>query len=65
MLKTKMFTGYFVGDYGTSNRKFIDVDVEINEFLRKTDVEVIDIKYAVSVVGEEVWNNALMIYKLK
>ena len=65
MIETKLFTGYFEGEYGTIDRKYFDIDTEINEFLSKTDIEIIDIKYAVSVVNGESWNSALMIYKLK
>jgi hypothetical protein len=62
MIKTKIFTGYFTG--GLKDRVYIDADVEINQFLEKCSVEVIDIKYAVSVDLEgQSWNNCLMIYK--
>ncbi|MED3562369.1 sporulation protein Cse60 [Bacillus xiapuensis] len=62
MIKTKIFTGYFTNSI--KDRVFIDVDKEINQFLESNNIELIDIKYAVSVdLDGQSWNNALMIYK--
>lgn len=64
MIKTKLFSGYFTGTRNNNDRKFIDIDTEINDFLASNKVEIIDIKYAIAVgLDGESWNNALMIYK--
>lgn len=63
MLKTKLFTGYYTAGK-LSERRFIDVDEEINDFLAKQNVEMVDIKYTVHLDSDgNPWNNALMIYK--
>lgn len=62
MIKTKLFTGYFTGSGST--RTFIDVDTELNEFLEKEKVLLIDVKLSTCVDGDgESWNTALLIYK--
>ncbi|MFP7201923.1 hypothetical protein SFC08_13190 [Lysinibacillus halotolerans] len=62
MIKTKLFTGYYTGE--SCNRKFIDIDVEMNEFIAANDIEIVDIKLSVSVDNDGVaWDRALMIYR--
>jgi hypothetical protein len=62
MIKTKLFSGYFVNE--ENKRRFIDIDVEINNFLAANHFDLIDIKYSVAPdVNGEHWNYALMIYK--
>jgi len=61
-MKTKLFTGHFVGEK-LVDRRFIDVDAEINEFLAQEKVELVDIKLSTCAQGEEIWNTALLIYK--
>lgn len=64
MLKTKIFSGYYTQSNKVFDRRFIEVDVEINEFLEKNNVEVVDIKFTATVDGENTsWYHALMIYK--
>ena len=63
MIKTQLFSGYFTGIDG--KRRFVDIDTEINSFLENSgNIEVVDIKYVVSVDLEgKSWNKALLIYK--
>lgn len=65
MIQTKLFTGHFEGEIGTRERKFIDVDEEINEFISEYGIEVIDIKLNTTVDSDgDSWNHALVIYRL-
>lgn len=62
-MKTKLFTGYFV-EIEYSQRKYVDIDVEMNEFLEQNKVEIIDIKLSTSPDADgEIWSTALMLYK--
>ncbi|CAF1844549.1 sporulation protein Cse60 [Bacillus subtilis] len=63
MIKTKLFTGYFT--QGKSERQFIDIDTEMNQFFKENkDIEFINIKYGVVADGDgEAWHSALLIYK--
>ncbi|MEH7355110.1 hypothetical protein V7150_16250 [Neobacillus drentensis] len=62
MIKTKLFGGYYVGE--GKDRKWINIDKEINSFLEQNKVEVIDIKFSsVSFTDDDIQDRALMIYK--
>lgn len=63
MIQAKIFGGYFDGHYSDSNRKFIDADVQMNEFLAESKVEFIDAKYSTFISDGEPWSNILLIYK--
>ena len=61
-MKTKLFTGHYTGS--GSDRRFVEVDTEINEFLEINEVNVIDIKFTTAVDLEGCsWNSALLMYK--
>lgn len=60
-MKTKLFTGYWTGE--GIQRRFIDIDEEMNTFLENNNVELIDIKFASYVHQDEAWNSALIIYR--
>lgn len=61
-MKTKLFTGYYTGS--EIDRRFIELDTAINDFLEMNEVHVIDIKFTSGVDAEgNSWHTALMIYE--
>jgi Sporulation protein Cse60 len=62
--KTKLFTGFYEGT--GKDRRFVDVDEEMNRFLNNAvGIEVIDIKFTSCAISNdgEIWHSALLIYK--
>ena len=60
---TKIFSGHYTMDE-EGKMVFTDSDVEINEFLANNDGELIDIKYSTTYAEGNIYNSALVIYKL-
>lgn len=61
-IKTKLFTGS--SNTKTAPGKFVECDVEMNEFLEENSVEVIDVKFAAATDSDgTIWFSSLLIYK--
>lgn len=61
MIETKTFTGPIVRQQG-SIYPMVTLDEKVNAFLDKNRVELIDIKFSVAAIGENLAAAAMIVY---